>query len=129
MDYKSLEKKLSKKIKHAKVFVIGKSVLNREIYAVEFDFNSAYSVIIQGAIHAREHITCDLICKMIEDVSVNFNKYETINTPNIIFVPMVNPDGVELCYYGLKSVKDKDKKQFLKAEMNLQKEFMNVILL
>ena len=32
---------------------------------------------------------------------------------NIIFLPMLNPDGVELCYKGIRSVKNKEQKRFL----------------
>jgi len=113
MRYENLEKVLSKKINHAEVSIVGKTELFRNIYCVNFDFGSKYSVLIQGAMHAREHITTDLICLMINDVSVNFEKYKKIGTPNIFFVPMVNPDGVMLCYDGMKSVNNK----ILKAKL------------
>ena len=122
MDFFKLEKFLEKKIEHATTFVLGSSVLNRFIYAVEFDFGSDKTVIIQGAIHAREHITALLLCKFIEHTSANFNKYKAQNFPNIIFVPMVNPDGVELCCNGLKSVKDRKRRKFL-VKINKGKDF------
>jgi len=98
------------------------SVLNRYIYSVFFDFNSKHTVIIQGAIHAREHITTSLICKLIFDVSNNYEKYKVMGTPNIVFIPMVNPDGVELCYHGLKSVKDRKRRKYL-LKVNKSKDF------
>ena len=113
MDYFHLEKFLSKKINHSSIDIIGLSVLKRYIYSVCFDFNSKHTVIIHGAIHAREHITTDLICLLIKDISSNYEKYTKMNFPNIIFVPMVNPDGVELVYNGLKSVSDKNKRKEL----------------
>jgi len=113
---------LAKKIDHAKVDIIGKSVLNRYIYSVNFDFETKETVIIQGAIHAREHITTNLICCLINDVSKNYNKYKALNTPNIIFIPMLNPDGVELCYKGLKSVENKKLRKFL-LSINGSKDF------
>jgi len=122
MNYLELESFLSKKIKHSTVGIIGSSVLNRYIYSVNFDFGSLNTVIIQGAIHAREHITTDLICLLIEDVSKNYDKYKALKTPNIIFVPMLNPDGVELCYFGLKSVKEKQRRAFLN-KLNKSKDF------
>ena len=106
MDYKTLQNFLNK-IKKAKVFIIGESVLKRPIYAVKFDFCSKNTVIIQASIHAREHITTNLVCKLIEDVENDYARLKALNVPNLLFVPMVNPDGVELCYYGLKSVPSK----------------------
>lgn len=113
MNYIELEKFLSKKIDHSNIEIIGKSVLGRYIYSVCFDFGSKHTVIIQGAIHAREHITTDLICEFVKDVSLNYQKYFKMCIPNIVFVPMVNPDGVELCYRGLKSVQTRKTKDFL----------------
>lgn len=107
MRYDDLEKFLSKQLRNSRVSVVGKTELYRSIYSVEIDFNSNYTVLIQGAMHAREYITTDLICLMIKDVCDNYDKYKKMNTPNLIYVPMVNPDGVMLCYDGLKSVKDK----------------------
>ena len=106
MDYVKLKQFLGKKIHCAKVNVIGKSVLGRNIYSVSFDFQSQNSVIIQSAIHAREHITTDLALELIKDVSRQFDYYKQIGTPNIVFVPMVNPDGVMISCRGLRSVKN-----------------------
>ena len=122
MNYIELERFLEKKIEHAEVFIIGKSVLERYIYAIKFDFCSKNTVIIQGSIHAREHITTSLICEQIKDVSKNYNKLKANLTPNIVFVPMVNPDGVELCCKGIKSVKNRKIKKFL-LEINEGKDF------
>ena len=113
MDYLSLEKFLSKKLEHAKTEVIGKSVLGRFIYAVSFDFESDWSVIIQGSIHARENITTDLILELILKTNNDYYKLKKLGVPNITFVPMVNPDGVELCIKGIKSVKNNTKRRFL----------------
>ena len=113
MDYLTLKKFISQKINHSTIEIVGSSVLKRNIYAVCFDFSSKHTVIIQGAIHAREHITTDLICKLIEDVSINYLKHLKNEMPNLIFIPMVNPDGVELVYNGIKSVHNKKRKSFL----------------
>ncbi|MBR2909946.1 MAG: hypothetical protein IKC11_06380 [Clostridia bacterium] len=113
MDYNTLKEFLNNNTKRSKIFIIGESVFKRPIYAVKFNFSSKNTVIIQGAIHAREHITTSLICMLIKDTERDFNKLKTMGVPNIIFVPMVNPDGVELCYSGLKSA-PKESWKFLK---------------
>lgn len=121
MNYRELEHFLEKKKQHADVEIIGKSVFDRYIYSVSFNFDSYYTVLIQASIHAREHITTDLVCKLIDDVSKNFEKLKTLNMPNIVFVPMVNPDGVQLCYDGVKSAK-KNFRKFL-IEINGGSDF------
>lgn len=115
MDYGELERLLSIKREHCKTEIVGSSVLGRYIYGVSFDFGYNYWVIIQGSIHAREHITTDLILKLIDDLEQNYNKFKAMKMPNIMFVPMVNPDGVEICINGLKSVKNHRIRRILKS--------------
>ncbi len=121
MDYVMLKKILHKKIPHAKLDIIGKTVLGRDIYSVTFDFESQYNVIIQAAIHAREHITTDLVVKLIKDVSKNYKIYKDLGTPNLIFVPMSNPDGVMIACHGMKSVDDKEIVKMLQ-DLNCESE-------
>ena len=114
MDYVNLQKFLKKEIKCCEKQIIGKSVLGRNIYSIVFDFGSEYNVIIQASIHAREHITTDLVVEFIKDVSKNYDFYKGIGTPNLVFVPMANPDGVMISCHGLKSVRDNQIKEKLK---------------
>lgn len=123
MDFTTLQKTLSKNIAHSKIEIIGESVLKRPIYAVRFDFGDKNTVIIQGAIHAREHITASLIVKQIFETSQNFEKYKALKVPNIVFVPMVNPDGVELAVNGIKSVKNRKTRKFLLEINGKSKDF------
>lgn len=122
MRYTELEKLLEKKLDHGKVEIAGQSVLGRFIYYVSFDLKSDKTVLIQASMHARENITCDLVCKLIQDFDKNFTFYQSKMCPNVIFVPMVNPDGVELCHVGLRSVKGQLKKRFL-FSINGSKDF------
>lgn len=122
MDYTSLEENLKLKIKHSTVSIIGSSVLGRPIYAINFDFGSDKTVIIQGAIHAREHITASLIYKQILYTSKYFDKLKSKGTPNIIFVPISNPDGVELAVNGITTVKSQRQRKFL-IEINGGRDF------
>ena len=121
MDYIKLEKFLKNKIPNADLDVIGKSVLGRNVYSVTFNFESKYNVIIQAAIHAREHITTSLVVEFIKEVSNNFDFYKQLNMPNLIFIPMANPDGVMISCRGLKSVKDEKIKSELQ-KINISKE-------
>ena len=106
MDYKSLEQKILTYDKKFNVKVIGKTNFNRNIYAVEkiVDKNFATAIFFAG-IHGREHITCDLLCKMLDE-----NLFDEIKDFNLSFVLMANPDGVELSCHGLESVSENSKK-------------------
>ena len=73
MDYESLEKSL-KNVKNGKVFCLGHSVLRRKIYGVFFNFGSTHSVLIHGAIHAREHRTSDLVCYLIKQADEQWGR-------------------------------------------------------
>lgn len=103
MDYISLKKFInSVRGTSAKVQIIGKSTLGKPIYGVFFEFNSRGRwAIVTAGIHAREHLSCDLVCMQIEDIlkaeKLNFNppKY------NICFVPLVNPDGADFVINGI----------------------------
>lgn len=123
MNSKELENFLKNKLEHSKIEIIGKSVLENPIYAISFDFKSMNSMIIQGAIHAREHITANLICLLMKEISENFDRYKKIGTPNIVFVPLSNPDGANLVSLGLKSVKSMKKRKFLIEINNQSKDF------
>lgn len=118
MDSFSLCEILKNGVDHAKIEIIGESVLGKPIYSVSFDFGKKECVLFQGAIHAREHITCDLLVKMIFEVSLNFEKYEKLQTPNIIFVPLANPDGADIVVHGISKIKNLKVRKFLKKINN-----------
>lgn len=100
MDYQSLLNKIEKYRQRYLVYSIGKSTLGRDIFAVEirknFSFSTAFLI---ASIHARENITTDLLCKMLDE-----NLFEEIKNINVILILMANPDGVEICYHGMDSV-------------------------
>lgn len=123
MDSQKLFLVLKRKIKHANIEIIGESVLKRPIYSVTFDFGEEKSVIIQGSIHAREHITCDLVVEMIFEISKNFEKYRKMKTPNLVFVPLSNPDGADLVLHGLESVENLKVRKFLRKINNNSLDF------
>ena len=57
-------------------------------------------MLVHGAIHAREHVTSPVVVAMAR---AYLAAYLRGGLPPADFVPMVNPDGVELCAHGLAS--------------------------
>lgn len=81
-----------KKLRNARIFVIGKTYFNRNIYAI-IKGRGRPKALIHGAMHSRENITS----KLVMDQAILFEN------SSICFVPMVNPDGVQLVTSGLSS--------------------------
>lgn len=106
-DYKKVESELK-----GKSTVIGKSFFGRNIYAVKFGNGG---VLIHGGIHAREHITTELVLELIRYNS----KHKLLK--NVCFVPQVNPDGVELSINGINSAPVRFRKELL--TINCGKDF------
>jgi g-D-glutamyl-meso-diaminopimelate peptidase len=71
---------------------IGKSAFGREIFSIRR--GKGDKALLHGGIHAREHITAKLV----------FELAASYRGENITFVPLVNPDGAELCIRGLDTV-------------------------
>ena len=105
-----------KTLKNLKTQVIGRSWDSRNIYSVSTFFSGKNDwVIIQGAIHAREHLSADFIVYLIKVIDNNFMYYNNLeNFPNICFVPILNPDGVEIVFNGYNAIKN------IKIKENLQ---------
>lgn len=82
----------------AKIFCIGKSVLQRPIFCIKIG-KGKKRILLQFAIHAREHITSFLALLQAKHTL----KQKIDGTA--FFVPLANPDGVCLCFDGLKSIK------------------------
>ena len=110
MDYIGLIKFLKKISKEYVVRAIGKTYLNNNIYAVYYHVSKTKPwAIITAGIHAREHISTDIVCKEIK-----YFKYFAKNVGyNVAFIPLINPDGANLCKNGLKNVPKTLKKSLL----------------
>lgn len=93
----------------AKISITGSSVLGRAIPCIHLGSQSGQQVLIQGAIHAREHITAQLIVQLIYYAQETWPEI----SGGIYFIPMTNPDGVSLCQFGLDSVVSRGKRDFL----------------
>ena len=88
----------------ARVFVVGHALSGRPIYGVFKGSFEGGQILLQAAIHAREGATTPVVLKMMENYSGGVGVW---------CLPMVDPDGVELCRLGLESVSDEEKRRFL----------------
>ena len=136
--YSDLLKDMNALARFGKVFSIGKSFLHRDLWAVRF--GEIPEVLIFGAIHAREWITAPLIVEMAKSFAKNLDEKTAfllndggrkLKYTDIAFVPMVNPDGVELCQRGLASVPVRLRKELLltngKTDFSLWKANANAV--
>ncbi len=102
---KELDNHLMNKYKAIKRSVIGKTALNREI--VSYTFGKDNGTLMCGTFHSMERITCTMLYKFLDDVCSVCNKNEKllkyISKKGLTVVPMVNPDGVQICVNGIKS--------------------------
>ncbi len=96
--------KLLKKFPFISLETIGKSVLEKPIYAIRIG-KGLKEVFYSASIHANEWITSLLLMKFVEDFCIaytnnsNICKYsvsDLFNLTSIYIVPMINPDGVDL---------------------------------
>ena len=119
MRYSELLKKIEQyKIKY-RVSIIGKTMLGRNIYAVEKVVNeNFFTAIFVASVHAREYISTELLCRFLDD-----GLFDEITRFNVSCILMANPDGVELCYDGERSVKDENLKRQLIKINNYSKDF------
>ena len=90
--------------------VVGESELKQRIPYVFVGKKNGNYMIVQGAMHAREHITALLVLCLAKHLVKNSN---LSLDGGIYFVPMTNPDGVRLCQEGVGWVKDKERKSNL----------------
>ncbi|KXZ40131.1 g-D-glutamyl-meso-diaminopimelate peptidase [Alkalithermobacter thermoalcaliphilus JW-YL-7 = DSM 7308] len=111
--YEILEKdiyNLKNKYDFLKVFILGKSVLGRNLYCIKIG-KGPNKVFYNAAHHALEWITTPVLMKFIESFCYAYSNNKTIkkynikdiyNQSSIYIVPMVNPDGIDLVINGLK---------------------------
>ncbi|ARK32202.1 peptidoglycan-binding protein [Halalkalibacter krulwichiae] len=94
--------------------VIGRSVDGRNIYAIKLGHGSK-EVMFNGSHHAREHMTTNVLMKMVDDYAKayaghnsygGYNVRTVLNNVSIWFVPMLNPDGVMLVQQGANSARN-----------------------
>lgn len=76
------------------IFRVGYSLLGVSIYGVHIGNYTGKQIILTGAIHAREYVTSLLLIEM-----VRYLHNKEING-GFYFVPLMNPDGVNLVLSG-----------------------------
>jgi g-D-glutamyl-meso-diaminopimelate peptidase len=91
-----------------KSHVIGKSLVGRNIYAMDFGY-SQNKVLYAAAFHGTEWITSLLLlrfaqnlCRAVEkcDTLGGINAVDALKQSALCIVPCVNPDGVEIAIHG-----------------------------
>ena len=87
-----------------KIFSIGKSILNNEIYCIKFGIGKK-EVLYTAGIHATEWITSLLLIKFAQNLCNAFVSNSQIygydakylyENCSLYIVPMINPDGINL---------------------------------
>ena len=78
-------------------FVVGYSLLGKPVYGAHIGNYEGNQLLIEGAIHAREYITAPLIVDLVKYL------YNKPIDGGIYFIPMVNPDGVQLVLEGVRN--------------------------
>lgn len=92
--------------------VVGESELKQRIPYVFIGQKNGNYMIVQGSMHAREHLTALLVVCLAKHLV----KHPELRLDGgIYFVPMTNPDGVRLCQEGVGFVRDKTRKSNLIA--------------
>ena len=92
--------------------VVGESELKQTIPYVFVGKKNGNYMIVQGAMHAREHLTALLVVCLAKHLIKNSH---LPLDGGIYFIPMTNPDGVRLCQEGVGFVRDKQRKSNLLA--------------
>ena len=90
--------------------VVGESELKQTIPYVFVGKKNGNYMIVQGAMHAREHLTALLVVCLAKHLVKNS---DLPLDGGIYFVPMTNPDGVRLCQEGVGFIRDKERKSNL----------------
>lgn len=87
---------------------IGKSVEGRPLYSLKVGTGKK-EVLMDASFHGREHMTTNVLMEMIDTYvkayvnGAKIEKYDVrkiLSEVSIVFVPMVNPDGVTLAQGG-----------------------------
>jgi len=109
-DYNEVKKVLTKFPKYLKI--LGKSVWGKNIYAL---VKGKGGIIVQAGMHAREHVTTKVLLYLLQ--------YRAILSEfrDIAIIPLVNPDGVDLCLHGATAFKNAEWLRFVNGSDDFSK--------
>lgn len=104
------------------VEVIGTTIDNRDIHAIRLGnkiTENQKEVVIFSTIHGWEFINTEMCMEMIENYLSNWNNtytsgltYEDIfNECNLVIIPCLNPDGMNISMFGIDGIKDERLKE------------------
>ncbi len=119
--YSNLQKQISQldeQYTQVQVTTFGQSIQNRKLYLLKLGSGEKKLAVI-GGVHGRESITSLLILKLIEEYSkeqeiASYNLTKLLDDVTFYFVPMLNPDGIEIAVNGVADGA-KNKEFYLKA--------------
>ena len=103
-EFEKLTKMFDKAKRSIKHFYFGKSCWGQRLCCFELGRGDD-CIILQGEIHAREYITSFLLLKM-----VFYLQYFDLPV-RVYIVPIMNPDGLELCLKGKYVLKNNNRSQ------------------
>ena len=109
-DYDELQRDFARYRRFAKVGTIGVTSEGRRIPYVFVGEMGKKQIIVQGGIHAREHITGALVSVLV-DYCLSVKRPEGMG---VWFLPLVNIDGAELAIHGLSSISCPKRQEFLR---------------
>ena len=99
------------------VFRVGYSLLGVSIYGVHIGNYTGKQIILTGAIHAREYVTSLLLVEMVRYL------YDKEFNGGFYFVPLMNPDGVDLVLSGTSNIGCEKLRDFLKLVNDGSEDF------
>ena len=88
---------------------IGTSCLGQPIHALKMgNFRANRRVLVQASMHGREWINSQLTMAQIEDYLTQPQYAQMLSEACLLFVPMINPDGVRIAQQGADWIADPD---------------------
>lgn len=94
--------------------VIGTSYLGQPLYALRMGNPYADTrVLIQASMHGREWINTQLVMAQMEDYLSEEKYADLLKNACLLFIPMINPDGVRIAQEGADWIADKEARAFV----------------